>query len=297
MFDRRTGMNIVIDEVTVDRAQWSAAPRQVSIALTNACDLACRFCYAPKYHSVASLDSVSAWVEELDAGGCLGVGFGGGEPTLYRDLPRLCRRACERTNLAISLTTHAHRFTPRLIGELDGVVHFIRVSVDGTGVTYERIRGRSYDDLCGKLELIAASFPTGVNCVVNEATIGELDAVADLAASSGAVELLLLPQLAAGGLPGADPSVIAQMLDWVNLYIAGRGSLMITVAAGLTGDVRVADPLPGELGLRSYAHVDATGTLRPTSFSDHGVAIGDRGFLAALAELAESIEPFEGGFK
>lgn len=48
LFDRRTGLNMLFDEIEAPEEQWSRAPRQVSIALTNACDLACSFCYAPK---------------------------------------------------------------------------------------------------------------------------------------------------------------------------------------------------------------------------------------------------------
>lgn len=39
LFERRTGTNILLDEVSVPRPLWSQAPRQVSIALLNACDL------------------------------------------------------------------------------------------------------------------------------------------------------------------------------------------------------------------------------------------------------------------
>lgn len=41
IFDRETGLNILLDEVRVPLEGWAAAPRQVSVALTNACDLSC----------------------------------------------------------------------------------------------------------------------------------------------------------------------------------------------------------------------------------------------------------------
>lgn len=293
LFDRRTGTNVLVDEVTLPRAAWSAAPRQVSIALTNACDLECPFCYAPKHPAGLALEEVCAWVEQLDAAGCLGVGFGGGEPTLYRRLPVLCHHINRHTDLAVTLTTHAHRWTPDLVDELDGAVHFVRVSVDGTGATYEDIRGRSYNELRDKLALIAATFSTGLNCVVNDATIGDLDTVADLAGSSGAVELLLLPQRAARGVPGVARSVAIRMERWVDDYVAAGGPLRITVAAGGSGELPIGEPLPLEVGLRSYAHIDATGTVRPTSYSQNGVKIGEGGVMPALAGLAQSPQPEE----
>src|SRR3712207_494557 len=40
LFDVATGLNVLLDEVSVDPQEWDHAPRQVSIALTNPCDLA-----------------------------------------------------------------------------------------------------------------------------------------------------------------------------------------------------------------------------------------------------------------
>ncbi|WP_408376205.1 radical SAM protein [Paraburkholderia sp. RL18-085-BIA-A] len=87
IFDRRTGLNILFDEVSVDQPKWATAPRQVSVALTNLCDLNCSYCYAPKHRAALATEKVLSWLEELDSEGCLGVGFGGGEPTLHPDFP------------------------------------------------------------------------------------------------------------------------------------------------------------------------------------------------------------------
>jgi len=58
LFDRNTGVNILLDETIPPSSSWSASPRQVSIALTNACDLVCPHCYAPKRKAVLELDGV-----------------------------------------------------------------------------------------------------------------------------------------------------------------------------------------------------------------------------------------------
>ncbi len=83
------------------------------------------------------------------------------------------------------MTTHAHRFTPQLIDALAGAVNFVRVSVDGVGTTYEKLRGRPFSDLVQRLTWIGQTFRFGLNCVVNADTLPDLDAVADLAASTG----------------------------------------------------------------------------------------------------------------
>ena len=84
-FNRKTGINILVDEFRPPSKLWSAAPRQVSIALTNACDLACPYCYATKNSVMLDFGNLKHWLAELDMNGCIGVGFGAiGTPLLDR---------------------------------------------------------------------------------------------------------------------------------------------------------------------------------------------------------------------
>ncbi len=282
IFDRRSGFNLLLEETEIPEERWDRAPRQVSVALTNACDLDCPFCYAPKSVAVLDAGRLYAWIEELDAEGCLGVGFGGGEPTLYRRLPELCRRIASRTALAVTMTTHGHRWTEGLIDALIGHVHFVRVSVDGVGVTYEKLRKRPFPDLIKRLTMISRSFSFGINCVVNTATFADLDAVADLAAALGAAELLLLPERPARGRPGMDSTLMRRLHKWIADY---RGPVPLGISEGDVGPLATAVPLPHEMGLRAYAHIDASGMLRRTSYDRVGETIDDRGVLSAVVRL------------
>src|ERR1700736_374965 len=139
LFERNTGWNVLVDEVRIPSAQWARAPRQISVALTNACDLACSYCYAPKTSGSLDADRLAGWLRELDENGCFGVGFGGGEPTLHRRFIDICRETAATTNLAVTFTTHAHRITPAYSHSLKGSVQFVRVSMDGVGATYEAL--------------------------------------------------------------------------------------------------------------------------------------------------------------
>lgn len=284
IFDRHTGANILFDEVEIDDTQWARAPRQVSIALTNACDLDCPFCYAPKQAAVLHVGRLCTWIDELDAAGCLGVGFGGGEPTLYRRLPEVCRHIAENTNLAVTMTTHGHRWTPQLVDALAGNVNFVRVSVDGVGATYETLRGRSFRDLQQRLALISEGFRFGLNCVINPSTLPDLSVLADLAASAGASELLLLPERPARGRPGSDSDLVAALHRWIGEY---RGPVPIALGEGDTGRLPIAQPFPNETALRAYAHIDASGTVRRTSYDLAGESVDDRGVLAAVDRLQQ----------
>jgi MoaA/NifB/PqqE/SkfB family radical SAM enzyme len=285
LFDRQSGLNVLLDEVEPPEQAWSAAPRQISIAVTNACDLACSYCYAPKHRAVLEVSHLLSWMDELDQAGALGVGFGGGEPTLYRHLPEVCAHAAENTDLAVTMTTHGHRWNAELISRLRGAVNLVRVSVDGVGSTYERLRGRSFAQLRAALDAIAADFQWGMNSVINQDTVGDLDAIAALAAEHGASELLLLPERPTAGTSGAEQETLRALESWVLAY---AGLVPLATSADAALGVPIADALPGEVGLRSYAHIDASGTARTSSYAPSGVRIGEGGVMVALKQLAQT---------
>ena len=211
-FDRSRGVNILVDEIKPPSAAWSAAPRQVSIALTNACDLACPHCYAPKSPAVLSFQQVASWLAELDANGCLGVGFGGGEPTLYPRLADLCSFAMRETQLAVTMTTHAHHLNDQVLDKLSGNLNFVRVSMDGVGRTYESIRGKSFETLIDRIKSLSRIVPFGINFVVNSRTIGDIESAAELAEKLGASEILLLPEVPVRGHGGIDARAVFILL-------------------------------------------------------------------------------------
>jgi uncharacterized Fe-S cluster-containing radical SAM superfamily protein len=282
IFDRTTGLNLLLDEVHVSSDAWAAAPRQVSVALTNACDLDCPYCYAPKVPAALDFEELASWLRELDANGCLGVGFGGGEPTLYRRLPELCRYAAQNTGLAVTLTTHAHHLDERLASALAGSVHFVRVSMDGVGATYESLRGRSFAALRLRLETVPKLAQFGINFVVNRQTLPDLDAATKIAAESGASEFLLLPEQVGPRSTGIDDHTRLVLRRWVEGY---RGPVPLTVSEVGSDGLPTCNPLLNETGLRAYAHIDASRVLKRSSYCHTGVPIGVEGVMHALAVL------------
>ncbi|WP_206473966.1 radical SAM protein [Dietzia sp. KRD202] len=284
LFDRRTGLNVLLNEIAPPEREWSAAPRQVSIAVTNACDLACSYCYAPKHRAVLDKSRLLRWIDELDQAGALGIGFGGGEPTLYRHLPEVCAYATVNTDLAVTMTTHGLRWNADLSSRLRGTVNFVRVSVDGVGRTYERLRGRSFTHLRSALETIAGDFQWGLNAVINQDTVGELDAIVAIAAEYGASEVLLLPEQPTANTTGAGEETVRVLKSWVGTY---SGTIRLATSSETELGVPLADALPREVGLRSYAHIDASGTARTSSYAPGGVRVGEDGVIAALKQLAQ----------
>ncbi|MGH8896776.1 MAG: radical SAM protein [Egibacteraceae bacterium] len=167
LFDRVSGLNVLLDEVDVPAEQVSQAPRYLSVALTNACELRCAYCYAPKNAAALDVNRVVAWAVELDGAGCLGIGFGGGEPTAHPRFAQLCAQIAESTSMAVTFTTHGHRLTPGLTDALRGSVHFARLSVDGVGATYERLRGRPFEAVRTAAARLRSVAPISINAVVN----------------------------------------------------------------------------------------------------------------------------------
>jgi MoaA/NifB/PqqE/SkfB family radical SAM enzyme len=281
-FDRRTGLNILVDEVRADPSAWSSAPRQVSIALTNLCDLHCAYCYAPKYQAILSPESVAGWLKELDQGGCMGVGFGGGEPTLHPQFAEICKHAAEETQLAVTFTTHGHRLVSPLLERITGNVHLIRVSVDGVEATYEAQRGRRFSTLLERLRDARRLAPLGINVVVNESTVHELDALAEVAHDANASELLLLPQQATNAADAVSGAVRNKLERWIRSYI---GKVRLAVSEAGSEGLPTCEPLSQERGLRAYAHIDALGVIKASSYGGLGASIDADGVLAALNRL------------
>lgn len=287
LFDRRTGLNCLLDDVRFSPQSWSAGPRQVSVALTNACELSCAHCYAPKAPAVLDAVRVIEWLVELDRNGTLGVGFGGGEPTLHPEFAALCCDVATRTGLAVTFTTHAHRLDANLANALRGSVHFLRLSMDGVGATYETIRGRPFAEFLRHLDIARTVAPFGLNFVVNRFTVADLDSAAELATTTGASELLLLPEQPVGNGRGIDSISRKFLADWVLGY---RGRVQLTVSEAGADGLPTCDPLAAERGLRAYVHIDANGVLKRSSFEASGVRIGARGLMSAVDVLRRTEE-------
>jgi len=287
IFDRSTGTNLLLNEKIPHLNSWTNSPRQVSIALTNACDLSCVHCYAAKKPANLKKESVKRWMLELDSAGSFGIGFGGGEPTLHPDIVEICQFGQERTNLAMSMTTHGHRLTPKLIAQLKPFIHFLRVSMDGVNSTYENIRGRPFSDLLEKFELLKGQIPFGINYVVNRQTIKDLSTAAEIAATYGATELLLLPEEGVGLGNKIDPNTIRELQLWVEDY---SGDLRLSISASHQSIVNTQIPLTKELTHLAFVHIDAEGVLKESSFDKSGLKVDDNNVLEVFERLSSRRE-------
>lgn len=282
IFYRNSGTNVLLDEAIPPKNSWTLSPRQVSIALTNACDLECTHCYASKKKARLNLELVKQWILELDNAGCFGIGFGGGEPTLYPNLKELCHFAKINTDLAITMTSHGHRLNEPLVDALKESVNFLRISMDGVHDTYEKIRGRSFSSLLEKLDLIKDKMSFGINYVVNEATISDLPVAVKIAEEYQASELLLLPEEAYGRGIAVKQRALKELSDWINSY---SGNLRLSISSAHHELAQCQLPLPNENEGIAFAHIDANGILKRSSFDQTGQVIDHRGIMHAFNKL------------
>jgi MoaA/NifB/PqqE/SkfB family radical SAM enzyme len=187
--------------------------------------------------------------------------------------------------MAVTFTTHGHRLSPALADALRGSVHFARLSVDGVGATYERLRGRPFAAAISAAALLRSVAPVGINTVVNADTIGELDDVAEFAADVGASELLLLPEQPTAATAGISDGDAERLVRWIR---TARTRLRLAIArSGLETSVPAAEVIPGERPLDAHMHVDATGVLRPNAFAPVGTPI-EGSILDAVQALREA---------
>lgn len=286
VFDRNTGINILFDEVFPPKDSWTNSPRQVSIALTNACDLNCSHCYAPKEIAKLNVDLIKKWMLELDEAGCLGIGFGGGEPTLYPQLVELCKFGNRNTSLAITMTTHGHRLSRDLVDSLKGYINFVRISMDGVTDTYENIRGRSFVSLLEKLDFLKDQIPFGLNYVVNDSTIKELSSAVMIAEKYSVSELLLLPEASIRRGKSVSSKTLEQLKEWVQSY---KGKIQLSISSAHHELTNAQLPLPKETEQMAFAHIDANGNLKRNSFDIGGQKIDELGVMSAFRKLTNDM--------
>lgn len=166
--------------------------------LTHRCPLGCPYCSNP-LELAARADELpaEAWVRVLAQAAQLGVvqvGFSGGEPLLYRDLPRLVS-AARSESLYSNLITSGVGLDLERARELRGE------GLDAVQISLQADEAALGDEIAGapvhasKLAAARAvgqaGLPLGMNVVLHRRNIDRLDAIIALAESLGAMRLEL----------------------------------------------------------------------------------------------------------
>jgi hypothetical protein len=153
--------------------------------------------------------------------------------------------------------------------------------MDGIGATYEALRGRQFAALRSRVEIVRAIAPFGINYVVNARTLPDLDAALELSGEWGASEFLLLPEQPVGGTTGIDQKTLSALRRWIGRY---RGRIPLAISESHANEV-CCRRFSEEHSLKAYAHIDANGFLKRSSYDTEGVLIGPGGVMEALRHL------------
>ncbi len=278
-YDRVTGFHFLLDELPVPPEQCDIGPATVSVAVTNACDLHCYFCYASKAPHRLHPNDLTRWCGELSRLGTLEIAFGGGEPFLFPEFDALCKRIWQESDLGISVTTHGHRLNERVIDSLAGNVSILRFSIDAPEPEYSAIRQRPLRALLDIMNRASASIPIAVNTVVTKSTLQSLDRLAEVLCKFRIVDWLLLPQL-------CDGKFLLNEDEWLMLrhwLVAHESNFRFCVASEAVRLLQMPvllNPQP-----RDYAHIDAAGFLRSCSYDNGGIPLMGNDVRTSLRQL------------
>lgn len=262
---RETGIHYLFDEIPCKRP--SDAPRYLSIALTTECNLRCPFCYVDKSRKhMLNPKFVKGIVKKAAEEGTLAVSFGGGEPSLYSALEEVLEYTHGETPLAVGMTSNCTENLVKLTPSISRYVDFLRISMDGIRDTYYSHRGIPFEDFVKRFEYLLGFYNVGINYLVDETTIDDLDEAFILLKGWEIRELLLLPCE-----PDCPESVISRLHDWIRNN-KDKG-ILIEISSTRKGNLPFLAPYGEDDDSLDYAHIDAKGLLKQSSFTNEGIAL------------------------
>jgi len=185
--------------LALQRASQLFIPFNVTIELSQRCNLRCSHCYnfdrsqsaRPKQGRPAlSSDEIVRVLHEIREAGALIVAFTGGEALLHPDLLRFVRVA-RSLKLAVRLKSNGTLITPARAEELrQAGVTDLEVSLYGAAAAthdrFTRVPGSFEKTVSGVMNAQKADITTQINFVMHHECVDEYAAMIDLAQSLGA---------------------------------------------------------------------------------------------------------------
>jgi MoaA/NifB/PqqE/SkfB family radical SAM enzyme len=170
----------------------------IQIHPTRHCNLRCQHCYStsgPEYSGALEIASLERFLTDARAEGFNAIGCSGGEPLVYRDLPRLL--ACARgLGFATSVTTNGLLLTTRQVTRLAPHLSLLAISLDGIPESHDRLRALpgAFRKMREKLKAVRdAGMRFGFIFTLTFENLNELDWAAQFAVAEGAALLQIHP--------------------------------------------------------------------------------------------------------
>lgn len=162
---------------------YLGAPTPVVLChqITLRCNLRCPFCPFWRRQSGEELGTreVKGLIAHAAKLGCAVYTVWGGEPLLRKDLEE-CLRHAKSLGMRTYLITNGVLW--RRVASAAPYLDYMSVSIDGTSQVYCRLRGVEIEHALRSLqEARRRGVKVGINCVVCEANLGELEKLVELA--------------------------------------------------------------------------------------------------------------------
>ena len=170
--------------------------RMVYLQLLYRCNFECLHCFHGERlkHSDAftPAEAISFLRLMRDDYAAEAVTLLGGEPFVYRDLPQVVHRVKRQLGLQVEICSNGYRIERRL-AEIAADLDFLRISLEGIGVTNDRIRrSGSYQAALSALRFAGElGIRTGATMTVTSLNIGQVVPLAQELQQVGARQLKL----------------------------------------------------------------------------------------------------------
>lgn len=213
LFERNSGLNLLLDGDETAHLR-RLAPRTLLIAITNACNLTCDFCYRDLANpSLWRYESLLEFCRAADEWGVLEVAFGGGEPMLFPHWADFINEVYASTRLCLNFTSNGILFNEAFLQAIAGKYGQIRVSL------YE---DNHWPQTVSLLTRCRARF--GVNWLITPAELPRLDSKFAQLWVLGARDFLLLSYKGADAALHLQGEQLQQLSAFVNTIHRQFGS-------------------------------------------------------------------------
>ena len=189
----------------------------VQIHPTRRCNLRCLHCYSssgPEQRDQLEAAVLERAITDAGAEGYHVASFSGGEPVLYKELPRLLRHA-KSCGMRTTVTSNGTLLDEKRLAGLIGVTDVLALSLDGVPESHNRMRAsqRAFEAMAGHLHSVRASgIPFGFIFTLTQYNVNEMEWAAEYAFQQGASLFQIHPLeevgRAAEELTGARPDEV-----------------------------------------------------------------------------------------
>jgi MoaA/NifB/PqqE/SkfB family radical SAM enzyme len=163
----------------------------VQVHPTRRCNLRCLHCYSasgPEQRDQLYASLLERALTDAYAEGYRVASFSGGEPTLYKDLPRLLTHA-KSCGMRTTVTSNGMLLDERRLQGLAGVTDVLAISLDGVPESHNKMRAseRAFEAMTEHLPAVRASrIPFGFIFTLTQYNVNEVEWAAEFAFQQGA---------------------------------------------------------------------------------------------------------------